>query len=166
MGTTPVRSAEPASDAQAWEALFRAHATRVVRLAALLGARDPEDVAAEAFVRVYAARDRVRLDDSCVPYLNRVIVNLVRDRARRERTAARRIPHGEPVASAEHEAQSRDERARVLAAVQALPQRRREALVLRYWSDLTYAQIAAALGCGPARRSPWSRAPWRRSRRG
>jgi RNA polymerase sigma factor (sigma-70 family) len=34
----------------------------------------------------------------------------------------------------------------VLAAVQTLPTRQREVLVLRYWSNLTEAEIATAMG--------------------
>ncbi len=43
----------------------------------------------EAFVRLYAARDRVR-EPEVVPYLNRIVVNEVRSRARRAQTAARK----------------------------------------------------------------------------
>ena len=45
-----------------FDALFLGHARRVVRLAALLGADDPEDVAQEAFCRLYAARERLEDD--------------------------------------------------------------------------------------------------------
>jgi DNA-directed RNA polymerase specialized sigma24 family protein len=65
----------------AYERFFRANAVRTVRLAALLGAPDPEDAAQEAFCRVFAARSRLRsIDESAVPYLNRTVVNLVRSR--------------------------------------------------------------------------------------
>ncbi len=43
-----------------FDAIYAGHVARLVRLAALLGAEDPEDVAQEAFVRLYAARSRVR----------------------------------------------------------------------------------------------------------
>ena len=39
-----------------------------------------------------------------------------------------------------------DEGRRVLAALDAIPRRRREAIVLRYWLDLPYAAIADAMG--------------------
>ena len=39
-----------------------------------------------------------------------------------------------------------EEHGRVLAAVRTLPRRQREVLVLRYWSDLSEADIAATLG--------------------
>ena len=48
--------------------------------------------------------------------------------------------------SAEHEAILAEDRRQVLAALAALPSRRREVLVLRYWLGLTEAEIAAVLG--------------------
>ncbi|MGZ4504010.1 MAG: sigma factor, partial [Nocardioidaceae bacterium] len=59
--------------------LFFGHAARLVRLAALLGDDDPEDVAQEAFCKLYDARDRLRADEAAVvAYLNRIVVNEVR----------------------------------------------------------------------------------------
>jgi RNA polymerase sigma factor (sigma-70 family) len=51
------------------------------------------------------------------------------------------------------------ERAALLAALHQLPPRQRAVIVLRYWEDLTDAQIAATLGCSPGTvRSQLSRA--------
>lgn len=81
---SPASRTVQAGDATANEAFFRRHAVRVVRLAALLGAEDPEGVAQEVFCRFFAARARLHaLDDSAVPYLNRTVLNLVRSRVRR-----------------------------------------------------------------------------------
>ena len=55
-----LRRGGPAGEQLDFDALFLGHARRVVRLAALLGADDPEDVAQEAFCRLYAARERLR----------------------------------------------------------------------------------------------------------
>lgn len=131
----------------AYEAFFLRHALRVVRLAALLGADDPEDVAQEAFCRVFAARSRLSaIDDSAVPYLNRTVVNLVRSRARRAAVASRSQATVGVVQSAEHEASRRAELRAVSREVAALPARQREAVVLRYWLELSYADVAAAMG--------------------
>ena len=126
--------------------LFHTHAARLVRLAALLGDPDPEDVVQEAFCKVYAARGNLRDGDhgNVVGYLNRTVVNVVRDRHRRLET----------VRSKEHlvlvdrvtSAGEPESRTAVLAALAGLPQRRREALVLRYWLDLPLAEIASAMG--------------------
>ena len=47
--------------------------------------------------------------------------------------------------SAEHGAMALLERSEVIAALRALPERQREALVLRYYADLSEADIAAAM---------------------
>jgi DNA-directed RNA polymerase specialized sigma24 family protein len=75
-------------DEERFSLLFYAHAARLVRLAMLLGAADPEDVVQEAFCRVFAARGRVRgNDDQVRAYLRRAVVNEVRDRHRRRQVA-------------------------------------------------------------------------------
>ena len=125
-----------------FDAVYVGHVARVVRLSALLGAADPEDVAQEAFCRLYAARARVR-EPELVAYLNRIVVNEVRSRARRHRVAADkrhllRVADASPGPTGE--------RAAVLVEMARLPQRQREALVLRYWLDLSYEQVAEAMG--------------------
>ena len=135
-----------------FRALFDGHATRVVRLAALLGAEDPEDVAQEAFCRLYEKRDRLRGDIAeAGAYLNRTVVNVVRDRHRRSLRHQRlRLLNSrdderqEP--SAEELGVRSDDRRRVTVALRAIAPRRREAVVLRYWLDLSYADIAVAMG--------------------
>ena len=125
-----------------FDAIYAGHVTRLVRLAALLGAEDPEDVAQEAFCRLYAARSRVR-ERELVAYLNRIVVNEVRSRDRRRRTAIgkRHLLNVAGVAPGPS-----GDRTAVLAEVARLPQRQREALVLRYWLDLPFEEIAEAMG--------------------
>jgi RNA polymerase sigma factor (sigma-70 family) len=48
--------------------------------------------------------------------------------------------------SAEHGAMIQLERSAVIAALRKLPDRQREAIVLRYYADLSEAEIAAAMG--------------------
>lgn len=130
-----------------FDGLFYGHATRVTRLAALLGAEDPEDVAAEAFCRLYAARGRLRGDGGeVVAYLNRIVVNEVRDRFRRRRHAASRL---HLVTAPGTTAGADGLGVAVRDALAALPPRQREALVLRYWLDLPVAAIADAMGVRP-----------------
>jgi RNA polymerase sigma factor (sigma-70 family) len=125
-----------------FDGVYAGHLARVVRLAALLGAVDPEDVAQEAFCRLYAARARVR-DPEVVPYLNRIVVNEVRSRARRLSTAAGKR---HLLRSVETTPGPTGERTAVLTALAALPPRQRESLVLRYWLDLPFDQLAEAMG--------------------
>ena len=130
-------------------ALFFAHAPRLVRLAALLGDDDPEDVVQDSFCKLYAARGRLQADDAkVVAYLNKIVVNEVRSRQRRQQVA-RRDAHllttvdmgdmADPTAV-------HDDRRAVVEALAGVSARQREALVLRFWMDLPLAAIADAMG--------------------
>lgn len=137
---------EPEPDAFA--RLFFAEAGRLVRLAAFLGAVDPEDVVQEAFCKVFAGRARLRGEESDnAQYLTRAVVNEIRDRHRR-REVARRKAHLVPGASLVAPPDS-GERLSVRQAVAALPLRQREAIVLRYWLDLPLDEVASAMGVRP-----------------
>jgi len=127
-------------------ALFFAHASRLVRLAALLGDDDPEDVVQESFCKLYAARGRLEADDAkVVAYLNKVVVNEVRSRHRRRRVARRDAHLFTTGAVADPIAVQGDRRA-VVEALAGVSPRQREALVLRFWMDLPLAAIAEAMG--------------------
>ena len=129
-----------------FDALFHAHAARLVRLARLLGDGDPEDVVQESFCKLYAARGRLQSDEAkVVAYLNRIVVNEVRSRHRRL-SVARRDAHLLVAADAWDPLATHGDRSAVLQGVAGLPQRQREALVLRYWMDLPLAAIAEAMG--------------------
>ena len=60
-----------------------------------------------------------------------------------------RHPRGQ--ASSEQAAILREDHREVLAALAQLPPRRREAIVLRYWLDLSEREIAAAMGVSQGR---------------
>lgn len=129
-----------------FDALFLGHGGRLTRLAHLLGARDAEDVVQEAFVKLYGAWSRVREEDDVVPYLNRIVVNEVRSRARRRHTAERKqhlvpVPGDAPGPDGGRQA--------VVQELARLPRRQREALVLRYWLDLPHVEIAEIMGVRP-----------------
>ena len=127
-------------------ALFFAHASRLVRLAALLGDDDPEDVVQESFCKLYAARGRLQADDAkVVAYLNKIVVNEVRSRHRRRQVARRDAHLFTTVDMADPTAVHGDRRA-VAEALAGVSPRQREALVLRFWMDLPLAAIADAMG--------------------
>lgn len=133
-------------DDSAYEQLFRTEVAPMTRLAALLGDDDPESVVQEAFVRLHDHWHRIRDGDSPTGYLRTIVVNLVRARHRHLKVVRRhRTPAPPPAASAEQTAAERAEHAVVLTAIAALPLRRREALVLRYWLDLSEAEMAVAM---------------------
>jgi RNA polymerase sigma-70 factor (sigma-E family) len=126
--------------------IFQAHYADVARLAAMLGADDPEDVAQEAFARLYRRQDTLRDPGAAVSYLRATACNLTRNRVRHLRVASRRLSRGEDAGSSEQLVIASEERGEVRAALAALPARQRQALVLRYWLDLPYAEIAEVMG--------------------
>lgn len=129
---------------------YRAHYRDLVRLAAFLtGSRDDaEEVVQDAFVKVHGAWRRVRDTDRVDAYLRTTVVNLSRSRLRRRGVAAAHRPEPFPdAASAEAGAMEHVQRQAVLDALHQLPRRQREAVVLRYYADLSEAQTAQAMGC-------------------
>lgn len=131
----------------AYEQLFHGQFTAMVRLATMLGADDPEDVAQEAFVRLHHRGRLLRDPHAAVGYLRTTVVNLTRSR-HRHLAVARRGPAVVPraVPSAEHDVVRREAGRELVAALRQLSARHREALVLRYWLDLTEAEMAEAMG--------------------
>ncbi|MEU4293736.1 sigma-70 family RNA polymerase sigma factor [Kribbella sp. NPDC026596] len=144
-GPTPGRPAGSTPTlTSGFEALFRAQAARLVRLAHLLGAEDAEDVVQEAFCRLYAVR-RHREIANLPGYLNRIVVNEVRSRRRRKLIADRKILHPVTAAPADEQVELAESVLGLLRALDRLAPRQREALVLRYWLDLPLADIADAM---------------------
>src|SRR5512143_1312879 len=82
-------------------------------------------------------------------YLRQTVVNLARSTLRRRLVAIKHAPKPMPhAASAEEGAYALVERAAVVRALRELPRRQREAIVLRYYGDLTEADAAVVMGCG------------------
>lgn len=130
------------------EELYREEYEASVRLARLLtGDRHrAEELAQDAFVRVAPALAGGSLDNPAA-YLRTALVNLCRDHARRRRTVDRNPPPPPTAAPAPALPADLDE---VWQAVQRLPERRRTAVVLRFWADRPTAEIATILGCREA----------------
>ena len=130
-------------------ALFRSEYRSLVRLAALLlGDRGAsEEVVQDAFVKLQLGWDRLRDHDRAPAWLRSVVLNGARSRLRRQQVRRR---HLEPVPgdapSAESGAVANDEHREVIAALRTLPIRQREALVLKFYFDLSEAETAAAMG--------------------
>lgn len=129
--------------------LYVAYYQALVRLAWLLigDQGEAEDVAQDAFVRLHRSWDRLRDPSAAPAYLRSTVVNLARSGLRRRLVARRHPPTPFPnAASAEEGAAGREDEREVLAALRALPRRQRECLALRYYLDLSEADIAATLG--------------------
>jgi RNA polymerase sigma-70 factor (sigma-E family) len=128
---------------------YQRHYASLLRLAALLldDLGSCEDVVQEAFIRVHTARNRVREADKLLAYLRQTVVNLSRSTLRRRLLGLKLLPKPMPdAASAEEGAYAQLEKDALIQALRGLQRRQREVLVLRYYSDMTEAQVASALG--------------------
>ena len=133
--------------------LYSLHYHRLVRLAALLVRDVPtaEDVVQDSFVAMHDGWHRLRDADSALAYLRQAVLNRSRS-VLRHRAVVEKYPEkpSPDMPSAEHGALVQLERSAVIATLRKLPSRQREAIVLRYYADLSEAEVAAAMGisCG------------------
>lgn len=113
---------------------------------ALMGNRaQAEEVVQEAFLRVGPRLPAIG-DGSAVAYLRTAVMNQARSELRRGRAAKRRaVPLRMVADGPEDEAVRSDERRRVLAALDRLPVRQRQCLVLRFYAGLSDPEVAATL---------------------
>ncbi|MCS0601203.1 SigE family RNA polymerase sigma factor [Streptomyces sp. LP11] len=128
---------------------YRAHYRSLLGLAALLldDTASCEDVVQEAFIRVHSARRRVRDPEKTLAYLRQTVVNLSRSTLRRRILGLKLLSKPMPdMASAEEGAYDQLERRDLIKAMKGLQRRQREVLVLRYFADMTEAQVAESLG--------------------
>ena len=130
-------------------AIYSEHYRSLVRLAAFL-VRDnatAEEVVQDSFVAMHGAWRRLRDTDKALSYLRQSVVNRSRSVLRHRMVVDKNTPKPPPdMPSAEHGAIIQLERSAVVSALRGLPERQREALVLRYYGDLSEAQIASVMG--------------------
>jgi RNA polymerase sigma-70 factor (sigma-E family) len=129
--------------------MYRTCYAPLVRQAALLvgDAATAEDVVQDSFAAMHGAWWRLRDTDKAVHYLRRSVINRSRSVLRHRAVAGRPLPELPPdVPSAEDDALVRWERSLVGSALAMLSPRQREAVVLRYYADLSESQVAAAMG--------------------
>ena len=128
--------------------LYATHYRSLVRLAALL-VRDigtAEEVVQDSFVAMHGGWRRLRDSEKALSYLRQSVVNRSRSVLRHRVVVDRNAPKPAPdMPSAEHGAIALLERSAVIAALRTLPARQREALVLRFYGDMSEAQIADAM---------------------
>jgi RNA polymerase sigma-70 factor (ECF subfamily) len=148
-----------AGDRRAFGELVTRHMRRAYYVAlGLVGSHDDAlDLSQEAFVRAFRARASLDPDRPFYAWLYQIVrrlcFNYLRDRrTRRTRLeqaaswlmdeAGARMAEGDPARSAERS----ELRERLEAAIEALPEREREVLVLREFEGLRYREIAELVG--------------------
>jgi len=144
-------------DAEAFGSLYERHA-RAVQSYCLWRTADlqaAEDATATVFLEAWRKRGRLTLStDSAAPLLLGIANNVVRRQwrsQRRHRDALERVRNvGQIPSDLEAEAIARVDAIQQLRdggeAIRRLPRREREVLALLAWSDLSYGEIAEALG--------------------
>jgi RNA polymerase sigma-70 factor (sigma-E family) len=132
------------------EQLYAAHWRQLVRLSVLL-VRDQavaEEVVQDSFVALHGRWSRLAEPEKALAYLRQTVVNRSRSVLRRRGTEARYLHQVPPreEAGTEDTAEGHERRVVVLEALRRLPARQREVVALRYYLDLSEADIAATLG--------------------
>jgi RNA polymerase sigma-70 factor (sigma-E family) len=137
--------------------LFVTHYDGLYRLAALLiGDRGgAEEVVQEAFLRTFSSWWRIRHLERAHWYLRTAVINQCRSRLRRRGTEDRsnRTVYAanperlEPGGLGTDATGASDDAVVVMDAVRGLAPRQRETVILRYYEDLSEAEIARLLGC-------------------
>ncbi|MFO8079701.1 MAG: RNA polymerase sigma factor [Armatimonadota bacterium] len=147
-------------DEDAFVALIDMYRDRAVNIAyRYIGERaSAEDIAQEAFVRIYETRERFDPSQDFSPWFYRILTNLCLDHLRREDRRGghlrlvsddegpQQLPASETASPAEH-VERQELSARVQSALKSLSDRQRMALVLQHYEALSYDEIAEAMGC-------------------
>ena len=133
-------------------ALYQAHALGLMRLAhIMLGDRpSAEDVVQEAFCGLYRRWSHLSDTGRALQYLRMSVLNGCRSLQRRRKRPGAQPYDAQPVVSAEAAVITGEERREVMRALRQLPARQREAVVLRFYLDLSAEEIAATMGIGPS----------------
>jgi RNA polymerase sigma-70 factor (sigma-E family) len=142
----------PADRTAAVTELFNLHYPELVKLARFLvdDRESAEDVVMDAFASLYGRWAAIREPDKAYSYVRSCVLNGGRSRLRRRRLS--RLHEGELPAQAttgEDPAVRETDRFAVMQLLRTLPRRQRQVLVLRYYLELSEAEIAGALRISP-----------------
>ena len=147
-------------DESAFAELVRAHQEIAFRVAYLItgSAADAEDAVQDGALKAWRALARFRVGEPWRPWLLSIVANEARNRRRSAGRraqlalrASREAVSGDAApfpgsSTPEAAALADDERRRLLAALESLPQDARDVLACRYLLELTEQETAAALG--------------------
>ncbi|MBM4034245.1 MAG: sigma-70 family RNA polymerase sigma factor [Planctomycetes bacterium] len=145
--------AAQSGDSAAFEELVRRSAPRLSALAYQLtgDAEAARDLSQEVFLKAFRGIRSLRSGASLQAWLFRIAANEAASFLRRKARERRRLaPAAEAVAAGAGPLErlvAEEERAAVLAALDALPARQRSVLVLRHLHGLSTAEVAETLKC-------------------
>jgi RNA polymerase sigma-70 factor (sigma-E family) len=145
---TELRRAAPETVRQQVTALYQAHSLGLVRLAVLMVGDQPtaEDVVQDAFLALYRRWPTLKDPDRALAYAHASVLNGCRMVHRaNSRHDGITLATPDDTESAEETALLGEATREVLTALRRLPARQREAVVLRYYLDMTEDQAAQAM---------------------
>lgn len=128
------------------ELFSRPRIDKLLRLARVLegDAASAEDLVQDCLVRAVTHAHRVKAADRQDAYLRKSLVNAHHDRHRKKRL---RVVHlSEAASKAANPGADFEERDALWQAIRGLPTQQRTCVVLRYYEDLEYREIATAMG--------------------
>src|SRR5881275_3226113 len=108
-------------------------------------AADAEDIVQEAFVKFWRRNHDIDNRGLLYSAVRSLALDFIRRDARRARREATVVAEAKPVIEPHFELED-DTQSALAAAVESLPRDQREVLVLKIWNDLTFSEIAGALG--------------------
>jgi RNA polymerase sigma factor (sigma-70 family) len=143
-------------DLDAFSALVARHQPLALRIAYTLVGDEAPDVVQDAMVKAYRNLDRFRAGGPFRAWLLRIVTN---ESSNRRRSAGRRaqlalrvraeISSGDTTLSPEEVAVAHERREVLAAAVARLPDMDRRVIALRWFAELSEAEMAIALDCAP-----------------
>jgi len=138
-------------DGASFEQLLRAHEVMVLRVAQrlLLDSAEAQDAAQEVFLRLHRSLSRFDDDRPLRPWLYRTTVNICHDFRRKSRrlvSLEAAFDAAAPEPSPHAQLAARERRALVEQALQRIPERERDAIVLRDLEGLDTSEVAEILG--------------------
>jgi RNA polymerase sigma factor (sigma-70 family) len=149
----PSIRAARAGDSQAFEQIMLATERRIASLAwHILGDREEvKEALQETFLRVYRHLRSYDERRDFFGWLYRIAVNVCRDLdSRRRRWRFLPIEHADEAQVPEEDFVKKDDVARLMRAIDALPQKERFAIVLRDIEELPTEEVATILGSSAA----------------
>lgn len=129
-------------------ALYQEHAVGLIRLAIImLGDRAAaEDAVQDAFFGLYRHWSRLADPANALAYVRSAVLNRCRNALRERGRSGRLMGVAVDSESPEAAVLIGEEHQQVLTAVRALPERQREALVLRFYLDMSEEETARSMG--------------------
>ena len=144
-----------AGDTSAFDKLVRKHQSAVYRLVyrMLGGSSEADDVSQEIFLKAYRKIGGFHRQSSFLTWLTRIAINHCINYSRGKR-ASRFLPLGlffnqrkTPEIEPQRDAEQAERSEKVLLAISALPPRQRTVIVLHYFEDYSYEDIADIMDC-------------------